>query len=57
MEISFRGNNAGVCEPTELSYSLNNLTSKGKIVMTTNQLEVECQKKTNNLKPMKGQYQ
>ncbi|KAG5591342.1 hypothetical protein H5410_041856 [Solanum commersonii] len=43
--ISFRGDHAGISEPTDLPYSPTNLTWKGKEAVTGNQLERERQKK------------
>ncbi|XP_015158606.1 uncharacterized protein [Solanum tuberosum] len=51
--ISFRGDHAGISEPTDLPYSPTNLTWKGKEAVTGNQLERERQKKVDKLKTRK----
>ncbi|KAK6797420.1 hypothetical protein RDI58_005122 [Solanum bulbocastanum] len=52
--ISFRGDHAGISEPTNLPYSPTKLTWKGKEVVTGNQLERERQKKVGKLKTKKA---
>ncbi|KAK6780248.1 hypothetical protein RDI58_022432 [Solanum bulbocastanum] len=52
--ISFRGDHAGISEPTDLSYSPTKLTWKGKEIVTGNQLEKERQKKVGKLKTRKA---
>ncbi|KAG5601604.1 hypothetical protein H5410_032974 [Solanum commersonii] len=46
--ISFRGDHAGISEPTYLPYSPTKLTWKGKEVVIDNQLERERHKKVGS---------
>ncbi|XP_049414752.1 uncharacterized protein LOC125877524 [Solanum stenotomum] len=56
-KISFKGDEFGVVEPTNLPYSPKKVTWKGKAAMTSNQLVAEKEKKVGKLKTKKARLE